>query len=56
MFWAKQTRSQIDLKIEHSFCYYSNSKQLLIIFSRFRETYSVLILKKLNFILILGDI
>ena len=42
MFWAKQTL--VDLKIEHSFCYYSNLKQV-IIFSSFWETYSVLIRK-----------
>ena len=45
MSWAKP-----DLKTEHSFCYYSNSRQL--IFSSFRETYSVLICKKLYFILV----
>ena len=53
MFWAKQTL--VDLKIEHSFCHYGNSKQLQF-FSSFRETYSALIRKKPVFYTCLGDI
>ena len=53
MFWAKQTL--VDLKIEHSSCQYSNSKQLS--FPAFdRKTYSVLFRKKIVFHTCLGDI
>ena len=39
MFWAKQVL--VDVKIEHNFCYCQF--KTIIIFSSFRETYSVLI-------------